>query len=145
MLVINPREVRLGARRLDAVAAIAVDRAAGPEGLLREWGDEGPHAVLVDVVREVVTVRVTQSLAGPELDAPRPGELAELSFVAPLSGLGDGGGAPAGAVRCRVNAVVTAVKHSVRGGGSGAAGLREIELAAQASDGAADPVIVERA
>lgn len=133
MLVLNPQRVQFGARVLEDVSLISVDREAVEP--LVAWEDGGPHATLVDAPRQKVSVRVVQALTRDELQPPRPGELGELSFTtAPAA-------SAAGGVRCRVRAVVTAVRYTLSAeAGKAAAARREVVLVAEAESATVDPV-----
>ncbi len=134
MLLLNPRRVRFGNESWEDVTAMTVDRRA--VRTVVEWSDEGPHAVLADVPRQRVNLRVVQQVSREDIGTPRPGQ--EGLLVAYTSPAGSEGG------RRRVScmAVVTAVTHELslsRGA------VRTVELVAVSGSGAADPIVVEEA
>ena len=130
MLILNPRSVKFGAAVWDEVTAVVVDRAA--HRTAAEWGDLGPHAVVVDVPEQSVRVRVVRSVSAGDIDVPRPGDAATLTFYT----------APAGNElrRRRVScaAVVLEVSHELSQGRA----ARTVTLQAVSGDGAADPISV---
>ena len=130
MLVLNPRSVKFGSVVWDEVTAVVVDRAA--HRTVAEWGDLGPHAVVVDVPEQAVRVRVVRSVSRDDIDVPRPGEAATLVFYT----------APAGNElrRRRVScaAVVLDVSHEL----TATKAVRTVILQAVSADGSADPVTV---
>ncbi|MBL8765354.1 MAG: hypothetical protein JNM07_13925 [Phycisphaerae bacterium] len=134
MLALNPTVVRFGDQVWEDVTALAIDRAA--ERAVEHWGDLGPHAVLVDVPEQRVTIRVVRRVTRDEPADVRPGAAAD--FVAYT--------APAGsdAARRKISAAAVAVscrtELSERSGAT-----RTIELVAVSSDGAQDPVTVSDA
>jgi hypothetical protein len=133
MLLMNPRQVRFGATRWNDVRAVAIDRTPARE--LVEFGDHGPHAVFADVPEQRVDIRVIQDLSGADesVDAPLPGEQAELSLhIAPT-------GASAARKRVSAQAVILRVTHEVslkRGA------VRTVDLVAISDDGDDDPVTI---
>jgi hypothetical protein len=134
MLLLNPRRVRFGNEAWEDVTALVVDRRAARTVV--EWSDEGPYAVLADVPRQRVTLRVVQQIAREDIGAPRPGQ--EGLLVAYTSPTGSEGGRR----RVRCQAVVTAVSHELslsRGA------VRTVDLVAVSGSGAADPIMVEDA
>lgn len=130
MLILNPRSVKFGGVLWDEVTAVVVDRAA--HRTVAEWGDLGPHAVVVDVPEQSVRLRVVRSVSRDDIDVPRPGDAATLVFYT----------TPAGNElrRRRVScaAVVLDVSHEL----SATRAVRTVTLQAVSSDGAADPVTV---
>ena len=130
MLILNPRSVKFGGATWDDVTMVAVDREAHRH--VQEWGDLGPHAVVVDVPEQRVRVRVVRNVGAGDIDVPRPGDAATLTLYT----------APAGNElrRRRVScaAVVLGVSHQL----SSAGATRTVTLIAVSSDGAADPVSV---
>lgn len=134
MLILNPSRVRFAGVPWEDVTLVAIDR--GATKTLTEWSDSGPHVVLVDVPEQKVTIRVERQLMRDGLEAPRPGDLGEVSFHAsPM-------GSEAARVRVRAMCVVIGVTHelSARRGA-----VRTIEMIAVSTDGAADPVVVSAA
>jgi hypothetical protein len=131
MLVLNPSQVRFGAQTWPAVLSVVIDRAAARE--IVEWSDAGPHAVFADVPEQRVGVRVEMELASDGLDAPRPGDQGELTFVTSPTA------ADGGRRRASIAAVVLAVRHEV----SLRRAVRVIDLVAVSGDGSTDPVVVE--
>ncbi|MBM4108995.1 MAG: hypothetical protein FJ255_09355 [Phycisphaerae bacterium] len=134
MLLLNPRRVRFGSEAWEDVTAMVIDRRAARTVL--EWSDEGPHAVLADVPRQRVGIRVVQQVAREDVSSPRPGD--EALLVAYTSPAGSEGG------RRRVScfAVVVGVSHELslsRGA------VRTVELVAVSASGGADPIVVEDA
>ena len=130
MLILNPKSVKFGAAVWDEVTAVVVDRAASRT--VAEWGDLGPHAVAVDVPEQSVRVRVVRGVSAGDIDVPRPGDAATLTFYT----------SPAGNElrRRRVScaAVVLGVSHELSQGRA----ARTVTLQAVSSDGAADPISV---
>lgn len=136
MLWIDPEEVSLLGHALEGVEAVAVDRRAARLAL--EWSDAGPHAVFADAPEQRVDVRVTRRLAsssGAFESALAPGAMGQLSFVAERAG------SDASRARVEMTVVVTGVEHALR---AGSCARQVISCAAISSDGAADPVSVER-
>jgi hypothetical protein len=132
MLILHPREVRIGGVLYEGVTLVAVDRLARSEVL--EWGDEGPQVMFADVPRREVRVRVEQDLTRDELVGPAVGSVVEVRFSTSASASESG--------RSEVSAtcVVLGVRHelSQRRGA-----VRVMELVAVSVDGVADPVTVQ--
>jgi len=132
MLVLNPRRVSFGGQAWGEVLSVAVDRQAVE--LLEEFGDDGPHCVLVDAVRQRVGVTVVQQLVSGEApDTPRPGDAGDLVFAFAAAG---GSGRK---VRVTIPAVVASVAHAVR---LKTGATRTMSFRAVSSDGNTDPVVV---
>ncbi len=131
MLFLNPREVTFGGVVWSEVESVSIARSAARSFV--EFGDAGPHAVLVDVPEQRVGVTVVQELLGDDVDVPKPGEQGALSFVTSANSSG------AGAKQVSMTAVVLDVKYKVsRKVGSS----RTVELVAVSGDGVSDPVTV---
>lgn len=131
MLILNPRSVVFGTVTWENVRAVAVTRRAHKEVV--EWGDAGPHVVLVDVPEQRVEIEVVIELARDDLASPKPGEQAVLSLHTSASA--------SDAFRKKLSAtcVVTRVEHevSLKGGAT-----RRVLLTCVSSDGTVDPVSV---
>jgi hypothetical protein len=138
MLILNPQHVVFGSVVLEKVSLVAVERVGAR--VIVEWGDGGPHVQFADVVEQRVNVRVVQEV-DVVVDAPRPGDLGTLSFVASMSG------ADAGRRRVSATAVVTGVGYEVGRGAGGAMprAHRVLNFVLVSSNGAADPVVVTEA
>lgn len=138
MLVLNPQNVVFGSVTLEKVSLVAIERAAARVEV--EWGDGGPHVVFADVPEQRVNVRVVQEMDSATMDAPRPGDLATLSFVASMSGA-DGGRKKVSGV-----AVVTGVQYEIGRSTAGTAvppkAARILSFVLVSGDGAGDPVSV---
>lgn len=132
MLVLNPREVTIGAETLEDVLAVVVDRT--PEKRVVEWSDLGPHPVLADVPERRSTVRIVQQLATGDLGGVSPGDEVALAFhTSPTA-------ASTGRRRVSATIVVTGVSHELsRKRGA----VRTIEGVAISPDGAADPITID--
>lgn len=134
MLLLNPRRVRFGSSLWEDVTALAIDRRA--DRTVLEWSDDGPHAVLADVPRQRINIRVVQQVAREDVSAPRPGDEALLiAYTSPTA-------SEAGRKRVSCYAVVLAVSHELslsRGA------VRTVELVAVSASGGADPIVVEEA
>lgn len=76
MLVLHPEVVRFGSLVWEDVESVLIDRLS--DGVVREWGETGSYARLVDVPRRVVRVRVVRVLRESDLGEPALGELGEL-------------------------------------------------------------------
>jgi len=136
VLWIEPEEVSLLGHALDGVEAAAVDRRAARLAL--EWGDAGPHAVFADAPEQRVDVRLTRRLKGSSgaFEASlAPGAMGQLSFVASRAG------SDAARTRVEMTVVVTGVEHALR---AGSCARQLISCVGISSDGASDPVSVER-
>ncbi|MFM9994896.1 MAG: hypothetical protein ACKVU4_03745 [Phycisphaerales bacterium] len=134
MLLLNPRTVKFGDSVWDDVTAVAIDRE--PERLVLEWSEFGPHVVLADVPQQKATLRVVQTVARDDVNAPRPGDEGTVEFfTSPASG-------SAGRKRVSAPAVITEVTHelSLRGGA-----VRRVAMIAVSPTGAADPISVTEA
>ncbi|MEM7629994.1 MAG: hypothetical protein AAF356_11330 [Planctomycetota bacterium] len=128
MLIVGPGEVRFGGRVWERVSWVSV--AQEGEGVVAEWGDEGPHAAFVDVPRRRVDIEVVQEVAGTDLVDPELGEREDLVVLARSAG---------GATRTvRVDAVVRSVRHEVSARGA----TRRVRLIGVSDDGSDDPVAV---
>lgn len=134
MLVLKPRRVSFGSSDWDGVTSVAIERSSAR--LVAEWGDLGPYAAMADVPEQRVGVRVVQEMLGDDMDEPRPGELATLSFVT------QAGAGTAGGRLVSMSAMVESVDYrvSVRNGSE-----RTVRLVALSSDGTTDPVSVSNA
>jgi len=107
VLIRNPTEVSFGARVLDGVEAIVIDRSAARE--VSEFDDFGAHLVFADVPEQRVTIRVVRELVRDGLDDPKPGDEDDLSFsLSPNAG-------DARTLGVLVHAVVLRVAHELRG------------------------------
>jgi hypothetical protein len=130
MLLFHPRLVRFGPATWDNTTAIAIDRAA--HRTIEEWTDAGAYASLADVPEQKVRIRITQEISRDDIDAPRPGEQADLIFyTAPT--LTD-----ASRRKVSTTAVILAVEHNL----SPKSALRTITLAAISPDGVTDPITI---
>ena len=131
MLIVDPLEVTFGAATWASVTSVAIERRAARS--FAEYGADGPHVVLADVPEQRVEVTVVQELLADDMDAPVPGELAELSFETALNS------SSSGRKTVSMDAVVLGVKYGVsRKSGS----VRTVDLLAVSGDGSADPVRV---
>jgi len=129
MLAINPARVTFGAQGWPDVALIAIDRSA--TRLTPEWTDHGPHIAFVDAPEQRVDVKIVRAVTG-DLDSPRPGQSAPVSFFASPAGT------DAGRVRVSFTGVVVGVRHEISAKGA----TRTVQLLAVSPDGAADPVTI---
>jgi hypothetical protein len=134
MLSLNPRMVEFGGDEWTGVSSVSISRWS--ERLLAEWGDEGPHAVLVDVPQERVTVEVVQELLGDDMDEPHPGTQGVLTWTTSAKA----GDTPER--RVTLTGVIQSVDYelSVRRGS-----VRRVKLVAVSDDGQEDPVAVTNA
>ncbi len=133
MLLLNPRRVTFGSRRLDGIAAVAIDRT--PHRSVEEWSDLGPYATLADVPEQRIRIVITQELAATDTDPPIPGEQATIALYT--------GPGTADAARKKISAaaVILEVRHELSKRGA----TRTITLAAVSADGAADPITISDA
>lgn len=129
MLILNPRLVRFGASNWMDVTSITIDRL--PHRTTEDWSDHGAFPTHADVPEQKIRIAITQELARDDIDAPIPGETADLTFhTSPTR-------ADAGRTRVSTSAVILSVQHelSQRKGA-----IRTITLAAISPDGATDPI-----
>ncbi|MCA9310888.1 MAG: hypothetical protein KDA21_06760 [Phycisphaerales bacterium] len=133
MLWLTPRDVTLGGEPLAGVEAVVMDRRA--EELVVEHGEDGPHVVFADVVRQTVHVRVLRR-PGPESGFEAvPGAEHGLRFrTAPSAS--DARGRVVTAL-----VVITGVTTEAR---PGRAAMETIQAIAVAPDGTTDPVVITR-
>ena len=139
MLVLNPADVRFtdsaGPQTWQDVDHIAIERSAEREFV--EWTEDGPHPTFADAAEQRVTLRITQQLAGDDLDALEPGQQGTLAF--------ETGRNISNADRKAVTltAVVTSIKYAVETKDSPRRrSTRTVDLVAVSSSGSADPVSV---
>lgn len=134
MLLLSPRRVTFGLETWEQVESVTIEREA--EKVIEAWSDDGPHAVLVDVPEQRVTVKVVQALLGEDMDEPRPGAQAVLTFETAVNS------SSAERRVVTLTGVVTAVSYGVsRKSGS----ARTVVLTAVSSNGSSDPVSVAAA
>ncbi len=130
MLALNPAHVKFGDQDWPDVSLIAIDRAA--VRLAAEWTDLGPHPAFADCPEQRVDVKIVRAVTGGDLDAPRPGDAAPVSFFASPRAT------DAGRKRVSFTGVVVAVRHEVNARGA----TRTVQLVALSADGVADPVTI---
>jgi hypothetical protein len=133
MVVLSPGVVTFGQARWAGVRSVVIDRT--PERAVIEGSDVGPHATFADVPEVRVRVKVVMDLAADALDAPRPGQLATLTFFAAP------GAADAARVRVRATCVVLRVTHEVQAERA----TRTVDLVALSANGTDEPVTVDAA
>lgn len=153
MLVLDPEVVRFEDVVFEDALGVAIDRQA--RKLVEEWGDDGPHAAMVDVPEQRVVVRVTRRPVRGRVEGGADAEIGlvlgregELVFYSSGSG---------GAARTRfvVRCVLTGAKTELslddagRALGRAPAGLVAVQtltfLGVSPDGGASDPVSVSPA
>jgi hypothetical protein len=132
MLLLNPRFVKFGSALWENVTAVAIDRQ--PQRIVEAFGDNGPYAVLVDVPEQRIRIRVRQEAVRHGLNAPLPGDEAQLLCHASPT-VGDAGPRR----RIAATAVVLAVEHEIS---LHKGAIRTITLAAVSATGASDPITI---
>lgn len=106
MLVRSPNAVRFGNAYLANVETIVVERSA--HKTIEEWTDTGPHAVLVDVPEQRVSVKLVRRLDTGE----RPDRAEFVPGVAGLLGFFLAGhGSDASPVEVNINCVLTGMRY----------------------------------
>ncbi|MBY0261186.1 MAG: hypothetical protein K2Q20_02515 [Phycisphaerales bacterium] len=151
MLVLDPEVVRFEDVVFEDALGVAVDRQA--KKLVEEWGDDGPHAALVDVPEQRVLVRVTRRpargrvAAGADAEAGLTlGREGDLVFYSSTEG---GGARTRFVVRCVLTSVRTELSIDAAGRPSSrtAPGLVAVQtltfVGVSRDGGSADPIQVE--
>ena len=128
MHVIDPDRVGFGEATFSGVKSVSIDRSATREVVA--FGDGGPMAQFVDVVRQRVTVRMTREVAGDGVEDPRLGDAGELRFETSL-GRTDGGRR-----QIRVNCVLVGASGTSDRSGT----TRRLTFVGVSPDGREDPV-----
>jgi hypothetical protein len=131
MLILNPRQVTFANENLPNVTLIAIDRTS--TRLAVSWTDNGPHPTFADAPEQQVDIKVVMDVESEDVDVPRPGELATLTFVTSPTA------SDASRRHVSMTAVVIGVSHelSLKRGA-----VRTVDLIAISTDGAADPISV---
>jgi hypothetical protein len=139
MIVLNPRRVQFGTTPLENVTWIAMDRRG--TRITREWGDEGPYPVFVDVPEQSIAITVVQELLLEDLGTPFGGTPAGVGQQATLTFVT--GPNPTDQARRRVSvaAILVELSHSV----SARRATRTLVFEAVASNALTDPVVVTNA
>ncbi len=150
MLVLDPEVVRFEDVVFEDALGVAIDRQA--RKLVEEWGDDGPHAAMVDVVEQRVLVRVTRRPArgraggGEDAEAGLTlGREGDLVFYSSTEG---GGARTRFSVRCVLTGVKTdvATDDASRASSRTAPGLVAVQtltfIGVSPDGGVADPVTV---
>lgn len=128
MLILDPAEVKFGARTWGDVRSLAVDVEA--PRVCEEWSDLGPWCVWADVPERRVRVLIERSFEGSELASPAVGEEGLLSFRA--------GAGPESAREFAARCVVVSVRHEVSQGRA----WQRVSLVALSATGASAPIEV---
>lgn len=139
MIVLNPRRVQFGATPLDNVTWIAMDRQG--TRVTREWSDDGPYPVFVDVPEQAIAITVVQELVLEDLSMPFGGTPAGVGQVATLSFVTSPNATDQSRRRVSVSAALVRVSHSI----STRRATRTLVFEAVASNAASDPVTVSNA
>lgn len=139
MIVLNPRRVQFGATPLENVAWIAMDRQG--TRVTREWSDEGPYPVFVDVPEQAITITMAQELVREDLSTPFGVAPAGVGQVATLSFVTSPNATDQSRRRVSVSAALVSLSHSV----SMRRATRTFVFEAVASSAASDPVTVSNA
>lgn len=138
MLILHPHAVQFGSSRFESVSVIAVERSASR--LVVDRGDAGSQAIFADVPEELVTLRIVQHLTEQDLDPPRCGDLASISWFTSASA------SEGQRTRFSAQAVVRSIRYDIPGARAARASpaltsvSRTITLVALSPDGHSDPI-----